>query len=186
MSVHRRNAARVVAVVLMTACSTPFVVAADAKPGEFTSNTIDVGIVVSDVDRAIKFYTEAIGMREAMGFSVPASFGADIGLADSKPLAIRVLVLGDAPTATRLKLMELPSTSPKKSDNRFIHSQLGYRYLTVFVADADAANQRLKRAGVKPLGKGTVPLPAGLPQGLAAIVVRDPDGNLVELIARTK
>jgi lactoylglutathione lyase len=186
MFVHWRSAGRAIAVLSIAACSARFAAAADAKPGEFTSNTIDVGIVVSDVDRAVKFYTEAIGMRETMGFSVPASFGADIGLADNKPLAIRVLVLGDAPTATRLKLMEVRGTSPKKSDNGFIHSQLGYRYLTVFVADADAANERLKKAGVKPLGKGTVPLPAGLPQGLAAIVVRDPDGNLVELIARTK
>ena len=158
--------------------------AAESK-SEFARTTIDLGVVVSDVAKSVKFYTEAIGFNEIPGFSVPAEFCADAGLTDRK-LDIRVLVLGQEPSATRLKLMQVPGASSKKSDNAMITSQLGYRYLTIYVADANATLARLKKAGVKPLAKGPVSLPAGFPEGMKLSVVRDPDGNLIELIGPGK
>lgn len=155
--------------------------AAEAK-SDFVNGTIDLGVVVSNVDKSVKFYTEAIGFKEAQGFAVGADFCADAGLTDKHALSIRVLVLGDDAKATKLKLMEVPGAPNKKSDNAFVPSQLGYRYLTIHVTDGDAALARLKKAGVKPLAKGPVPLPAGLPAGNALTVVRDPDGNFVELV----
>lgn len=160
--------------------------AADAKKNEFARDTIDLGVVVSDVQKAVKFYTTAIGFKEAPGFSVGGDFCADAGLTDHQKLDIHVLVLDDGETATRLKLMEVPGVKSKPSDNMFIHSQLGYSYLTIYVADGNAALARLKRAGVKPLAKGPVPLPPDLPPGLGLVVVRDPDGNLIELIGPLK
>ena len=157
-----------------------------AEPAQFARTTIDVGVVVSDINKSVKFYTDAIGLREAESFSVAADYAADAGLTDKRPLSVRVLVLGDGDTATKLKLMQIPGAKSKSSDNQFIHSQLGYRYLTIFVADADAAAARLKAAGVKPLGKGPLPLPAGFPEGMRLSVVRDPDGNLIELIGPKK
>jgi len=156
--------------------------AADAPKSEFARGTIDLGVVTSDVDRAAKFYTEAIGFKEIEGFTVGADFCALVGLTDHQKLDIRVLVLNDGETATRLKLMEVPGVKSKKADNAFIHSQLGYSYLTIYVADGNRALARLARAGVKPLAKGPLPLPPDLPPGLALTVVRDPDGNLIELI----
>ncbi len=154
--------------------------------GEFARDTIDLGVVVSDLDAAVKFYTQAIGFREIEGFSVDADFCTDAGLTDHQKLDIRVLVLDDVPSATRLKLMEVPGVKSKKGDNAFIHAQLGYSYLTIQVADGPRALKRLKTAGVKPIAKGPVPLPAELGPGLALTVVRDPDGNLIELIGPTK
>jgi catechol 2,3-dioxygenase-like lactoylglutathione lyase family enzyme len=160
--------------------------AADARKNEFARGTIDLGVVVSDVKKAVKFYTDAIGFKEAPGFSVGADFCADAGLTNHRKLDIHVLVLDDGDTATKLKLMEVPGVNSKPSDNTYIHSQLGYSYLTIYVADANAALARLKRAGVQPLAKGPVPLPPDLPPGLALTVVRDPDGNLIELIGPLK
>jgi uncharacterized protein (TIGR03067 family) len=155
---------------------------AQEAPGEFARGTIDLGVVTSDVDKAVKFYTEAVGFREIQGFSVDGQLCADAGLTDHKSLDIRVLVLEDNPAATRLKLMSLAGVKSKTADNTFIHSQLGYSYLTIYVADARAALERLKRAGVKPLAKGPVKLPENLGPGMTLTVVRDPDGNLIELI----
>ncbi|MEX2111788.1 MAG: VOC family protein [Pirellulales bacterium] len=152
----------------------------------FARSTIDLGVVVSDVDKSAKFYTEAIGFAEVPGFSVPADFCADAGLTDNLALDIRVLVLGEDESATKLKLMAVPGAANRKSDNTFIHSQLGYSYLTIYVADADATLARLKKAGVKPVAKGPVPLPAGFPAGMTLTLVRDPDGNLIELIGPSK
>jgi catechol 2,3-dioxygenase-like lactoylglutathione lyase family enzyme len=159
--------------------------AADA-PGEFARKTIDLGVVVNNLADSVEFYTDAVGFREAPGFSVGADFCADAGLTDARQLDIRVLVLGDGEDATKLKLMQVPGVKTRKSDNDFIHSQTGYRYLTIYVADADKTLERLTKAGVKPIAKGPVPLPPGFPKGMVLSVVRDPDGNLIELIGPSK
>ena len=158
----------------------------NAEESEFARTTIDLGVVVSDIDASVKFYTEAIGFTQMEGFKVPADFAVDTGLTDSKPLDIAVLQLGEGESATKLKLMQLPGVKSKKSDNRFIHSQLGVSYITVFVNDTNQATARLKKSDVKPLAKGPVELPKGLPQGVFLTVVQDPDGNLVELVGPKK
>ncbi|MCA9246715.1 MAG: VOC family protein [Planctomycetales bacterium] len=159
---------------------------AEEKASEFARQTIDLGVVVSDVEASAKFYTEAIGFAEVKSFGVSADFAEDVGLTANQPLEIRVFKLGDESTATSLKLMQLPQTNPKPSDNSYIHSQLGFSYLTIHINDTNAAVARLKKAGVKPIAKGPVELPKGLPQGVYLTLVRDPDGNFIELVGPKK
>lgn len=158
----------------------------DGAQKEFARTTIDLGCVVSDVDAAVKFYTQAIGFKEVDGFDVAGDFATRAGLTDRQPLSIRVLVLGKDETATKLKLMEVPGAKSKPSDNTTIHSQLGFSYLTIYITDMDAAVARLKKAGAKIVGEGPVELPADLGAGIYLAVVRDPDGNLVELVGPKK
>lgn len=153
-----------------------------AAEDEFLSKTIDLGCVVSDIDAAVKFYTEAIGFTEVKGFQVPADFATDAGLTEGKMLDIRRLVLGEGDGATTLKLMQIKDAGGKKSDNTHIDSQLGFSYITIIVKSTDAALERLKKAGVKPIAKGPVTLPDTLDPSLALTIVRDPDGNMVELV----
>ena len=153
-----------------------------AEPTAFPRTTIDLGCVVSDLDASVRFYTEGIGFRELPGFTVEAPLAAAAGLTDSKQLDIRVLVLGEGPGATKLKLMQVAGAEPRKGDNEFVHSHTGFRYLTIMVADTDAALARLAKVGAKPLAKSPVALPDHLGKGLFLTCVRDPDGNLVELI----
>jgi len=152
-----------------------------AEPA-FPRTTIDLGCVVSDIDASVRFYTTGIGFTEVKGFAVPAELAGDAGLTDSKPLAVRVLVLGAGEDATKLKLMQVAGTTPRGGDNEFIHSHTGFRYLTIVVADTDVILARLAKLGVKPLAKSPVPLPAALAPGMQLTCVRDPDGNIVELI----
>lgn len=161
-------------------CSTLPVMA--AEPAAFPRTTIDLGCVVTDLDASVRFYTEGIGFRELPGFSVEGPLAADAGLTDAKSLAIRVLVLGEGDSATKLKLMQVADATPRPGDNEFIHSHTGFRYLTIMVADTDAALARLAKLGVKPLAKSPVALPDHLAKGMHLTCVRDPDGNLVELI----
>lgn len=155
---------------------------ADHHASEFASKTIDIGVVVSDIAKSVKFYTEAVGFKEVKGFKVPADFAKKSGLTDSKPLDIRVLVLGEGEGATKLKLMQVGDSKPAKSDNSYINSQLGFSYITVVVKSTDAALERLKKAGVKPIAEGPATLPENLNPALALTIVKDPDGNLVELV----
>ena len=157
-----------------------------AEPATFPRSTIDLGTVVSDLEKSVRFYTEGIGFRELEGFGVAADLAAAAGLTDAKPLSIRVLVLGDGPTATKLKLMQVAGTTPRPGDNEFIHSHTGFRYLTIMVADTDAALARLAKLGVKPLARSPVALPESLAPGMHLTCVRDPDGNIVELLGPRK
>ncbi len=173
-------------ILLALAFVTVSVTAVAAEPAAFTRTTIDLGCVVTDIDKSVKFYTEGIGFREVKTFEVPADLARDAGLTDLRPLSIRVLTLGDDETATKLKLMQVVGTLPRTGDNDFIHSHTGFRYLTIMVADTDAVLARLEKLGVKPLAKGPVAIPESIVPGMTLTCVRDPDGNIVELIGPQK
>lgn len=155
---------------------------AEESSSPFSSTTIDIGLVAKDAEKTVKFYKDAIGFKEVEGFFVPADYAKDVGLTDKQRLDIHVLVLGDEPNATKLKVMSLPNVDSKRQDQQYIHSTLGFSYISVHVKDTDAALERLKKAGVKPIAKGSLELPDNLPQGVFLTLVRDPDGNFVELI----
>lgn len=161
-------------------------VGADKADSAFARTTIDLGVVVSDIDKSAQFYTEVIGFKEIKGFEVNGHFAADAGLTNGKPLNIRVFVLGDDPSATKLKLMQIKGVDMKKSDNHFIHSQSGFRYLTIYINDTNTALERMKKAGVKAIGKGTNEIPADIAKGMFLTIIRDPDGNFVELVGPKK
>ena len=153
-------------------------VAEEKAAVEFTRGAIDFGIVCSDVKKSVAFYKDVVGMMEIEGFDVPASLGADAGLVDSHPLHVHVLVTQESSDATRLKLMQIEKAPGKKVDHEFIHSSLGMSYSTIWVTDIDTSLARAAAASVKPLAKG----PVALPNGMFLAVIRDPDGNLVELV----
>ena len=172
---------------LVAACSLASAYAGAAEEDtEFSKTKIDIGVVVSDVEKAVKFYTDAIGFQEVKGFSVPADFSTDTGLTDGHPLEVRVLVLGEGEGATRLKLIEMPGVESEKSKNDFVHTQLGFRYLTVHITDTTKAMARLKKAGVKPIAKTPSLIPEGIAKDVYLTIVRDPDGNMVELVGPKK
>ncbi|MGE0610451.1 MAG: VOC family protein [Pirellulales bacterium] len=160
---------------------------AEEKPESvFTSGTIDLGVVASDAQKSVDFYTNVVGLTEVEGFDVPAEFSADVGLTDSQPFHVHVLVANDDKAATKFKIMQFEGAQGEKIDNAYIHSSLGYRYITIWVDDVEAAVARAEAAGVKPLAKGVTTLPAGFPQDVALACIKDPDGNTVELVGPKK
>ena len=160
-------------------------VAPAGTPAEFARTTIDLGVVVSDIEASAAFYKDVIGFTELEGFDVDEGFCGDCGLTDGLPLSIRVFALGEGESATKIKLMQVAGAEPKANDTAFIHSQLGFSYLSVFVEDTNAALARLAAAGVEPRGKGAT-LIGEDPAGAWLTLVADPDGNLIELIGPKK
>lgn len=146
---------------------------------EFSKPTIDVGIVVSDLETSTRFYTEAIGFTNSRDFSVGGEFAKEAGLTDTHDLNIKVFTLGSGPAATEIKLMQLPGVSSKQVDHEYIHSSLGFSYLTLHIRSTDVAMARLKKAGVAPIAQGPVAIPG---TDAYLTIVRDPDGNLIELV----
>jgi catechol 2,3-dioxygenase-like lactoylglutathione lyase family enzyme len=143
---------------------------------------MDLGIVVSDLNASLKFYTEVVGLTKTGSFSVGADFCREVGLTDSHDLNIQVLSPNGDTDGTGVKLMELPGVTSHKADQRFIHSQLGFSYLSFFVTDIDAASARMKAAGVTAVAKERVRIPLETPVPMYLTLVADPDGNLIELI----
>jgi catechol 2,3-dioxygenase-like lactoylglutathione lyase family enzyme len=184
-----KNGSRLLTIGLIGAFAYTLGVAANqpaATESSFATEVIDLGMVVSDIDKSLKFYKEVIGFEEIDGFKVPPQFAVDTGLANKHPLDVHVLVLGKGEKATKLKLMQFKTAPGARVDNTFIHSSYGYRYLTIAVKDVNAAVARADKAGAKPIAKCPVPLPEGFPAGLALANYRDPDGNLVELVGPWK
>lgn len=158
-----------------------YVAQAEDQP-VFSKTTVDLGIVVSDLKQAAKFYIEVVGMKEVPGFKVPGKRVAQFGLTDNQPVVARRFVLNDGKDSSSLKLMAFPNAPGKRPSQKFIHSTLGFSYLTLFVNDMAAAVERAKKAGVKMLGE--TPSQLGGDNYLA--VYRDPDGNFIELIGPMK
>ena len=125
------------------------------KPaGPFASQTIDLGVVVSDLEKSLAFYKGIVGMTEVPGFKVEGDFPKKVGLTDGAGLDIHVLVLGEGETATKLKVMQVKSERPAKTlKQRHIHTNTGFSYITIMVTDVDAVLERAQKAGLSPTPK---------------------------------
>ena len=63
-----------------------------------------------------------------------------------------------------------------------LYIEIEVSYLTIFVTDVDAVLERAKKAGLKPYAKSPQRLPEGLPQDVCLLMLKDPDGNFVEIV----
>ena len=156
------------------------------SPAKFSTNTIDLGMACSNIDKSLKFYKDVLGFTEAPGFKVPGQYSEDAGLANKHELDVHVLVLGQGDGATKLKLMQFKTAPGAQVDNTFVHSSYGFRYLTLFVSNLNASVEHANKNGGKLVGKTPLPLPEGFPGGLGLAIYRDPDGNMVELVGPWK
>ena len=147
----------------------------------FSRNTVEIGFVVSDLDKAAKFYTDVVGMTEVKGFTAPAAMATKFGLTDNQAIKVRKFALADVKDSPALKMMSFPNVKVAKQDQKFIHSTLGWSYLTMFVNDMGDVVARAEKAGVKFLGE----TPAKLGNNYLS-VFQDLDGNYIELIGPAK
>jgi len=161
---------------------TYYVSAQTAAETNIASNTVDLGTVVSDVEKSVKWYRDVVGFEEVATFDFPGDFAKQIGLTNSLPGHVHVLSLGSGPGATKLKLMQFKTAPGARVDQTFIHSTYGFRYLTIIVKDMPTAMARAAKHGVKPVSGEAVAIPETIATGQYIAVFRDPDGNFVELV----
>ena len=155
---------------------------ARAAEGEFSKPVIDIGMVVKDSERTAQFLTNVLGFKEVRGFSVNAEVSRKIGLVDGYPAEVRVFRLEGTEPATRIKVLSFPKAQGKEADQAFIHSTLGFRYLTLYVTDMNQILARLKKAGVPTLGE----TPMEMGAGTWLVASKDPDGNFIEFVGPRK
>ena len=163
--------------------SEPAAPAAQAEPVQaaanatFSSETIHVGVVASDLEASLRFYLEAIGMQRVSSFEIDEDFGERSGLSGGVPFKVEVLQLGTGETATQWKVMTFGDRA-EAQQNTHIHNRVGMQYITLFVNDLKASIDRLEAHNVPLLGESPTPLA----DGRHFVLVKDPDETFVELI----
>ena len=147
------------------------------SPGEFSNPTIQIGVVVSDLEKAVDFYTNVIGMSQTGAFTVSGEKAKELGLSDGRELDVKILKLEDSANSNEWKLMSFgkDAAHPKQ---KYIHDDTGMQYITIFVKNIDKAMERVKKHNIKILSSS----PSDLGGGNYFLLIQDPDGTFIELI----
>ena len=144
---------------------------------EFSSSTISIGVIVSDIDVALDFYINVLGMQKTGGFNIDTSFAKKSGLSNGVPFSVTTLKLQDEQHATQWKLMSF-GKMVKRPKSKYIQDDVGMQYITVFVKALKPFIKRIEENHVTMLGE----TPVSLGGETHFILVQDPDGTFIELI----
>ena len=132
------------------------------------------GLVVSDLEKARKFYQQMFGFEviSKEGWQDSPEMDRAVGLQNS---SCRGLMMKGHNCF--LELFEFDSSSSDQTSVQELNADTpGIRHLAFYVDDCKAEYQRLKDLGGIALGE-----PAGDDQNGYAVYCRDPFGNIIEL-----
>ena len=142
-----------------------------------TQRILRVSRVVSDLDRAEAFYSDALGFRVTGRGPVDASTLAALGAGGSGASAVAMRLGAQEIALTCFAVPGRPYPAGSRSND------LWFQHLAIVVSDMDAAYAHLCRcSGWTPISEGgpqTLPPTNG---GVRAFKFRDPDSHPLELI----
>lgn len=143
---------------------------------EYENLTVSIGVVVSDLETSIDFYTNIMGMEETGELDLNGSFGKASGLTGGKPLLVKILKLKNSPDATEYKLVSFGND--KTGFDKHIQDQNGMQYTTFFIKSTEDIIKRIRENNIEFLGD----TPIKLPDGRTFILIQDPDGVFIEIV----
>src|SRR5215470_9231336 len=142
-----------------------------------------VGVTVADLDRAVEFWCDRLGLRllgrvTETGPDIAALIGED-----AVELEIADLDAGDGRIIELIKYIR-PAGRPV----RVRSSDPGSTHIALRVDDLDEALARLVGSGARQISRHPVLLqdPGGAWDGVACCYIADPDGIIVELVQRPR
>lgn len=177
---ERRRGTRAVAVAAAVLATVAVGIALAASPAPVAA-VDSVAVTVSDMDRAVDFYSrvltfETVADREVTGEAYERLFGV-FGL---RLRAVRMR-LGDE----YLELLQFlaPRGRPIPVDSR--SNDRWFQHVAIIVSDMNAAYARLRSFKVVHVSTGPQRLPDWNPNagGIKAFYFRDPDGHNLEVLA---
>lgn len=131
-------------------------------PAQLAKSAVDLGIVITDSEKALAFYRDLLGMEHVGDMPMPIGGGG----------TMHRLQCGDS----LIKLVNLTNTPPA-SPGGGIPGALGFRYLTLIVSNLDEILGECAAARVNIVVPATEIRP-----GVSIGMVEDPDGNWVEFV----
>lgn len=134
-------------------------------PVQLAKSAIDLGIVITDSEKALAFYVGLLGFEHQADTPMPIGGGG----------TMHRLMCGD----TMIKLVKLTNT-PQAAAPGGIAGATGMRYFTMQITNLTEMMSACVEAGV------TVAVPESeIRPGVSIGMVEDPDGNWVEFVQTT-
>ena len=144
-----------------------------------TSSIHHTGLTVSDLDRALAFWRDALGMEVVMEQEKQGGYLERIV---REPGAhVRMAHLAFPGEGTRVELFEY--LAPEGGHIAGRPADVGFAHVCVLVDDLVPVLERLRAAGGRPLSD-VIDVDTGANRGSRALYLRDPDGHVVELFDR--
>ncbi|RIL05215.1 MAG: glyoxalase [Proteobacteria bacterium] len=140
-----------------------------------------IGLTVSDLDAAVRFYTEVLDF-EPRGEPMELAGAAVARLQGVPGARVRVARLGLGEETLELTEYLAPRGRAFPPDSRA--NDRWFQHVAIAVRDMDRAWARLRAHRVRPASAGPQRLPDWNPAaaGIEAFYFRDPDGHFLELI----
>jgi catechol 2,3-dioxygenase-like lactoylglutathione lyase family enzyme len=155
--------------------------ASDPRVAERVASVDSVGMTVSDMTRAIDFYTRVLPFTKEFDVEVAGRTWEQLHGVFGARMRIVGLRLGDE----RLELTEYlaPKGRAMPADSR--GNDRWFQHVAIIVRDMDAAYARLRQHGVVHASTGPQRLPDWNPGagGIQAFYFRDPDGHFLEILS---
>jgi len=136
---------------------------------------------VSDVDRALGFYRDLLGLGVIADQLLDAPEVAELLGLDSVRLRIADLDSGDGRTVELIQYLE-----PRGRRVEFESSDAASTHIAFTVDNLAAVRDRLTSAGATIVSRRPITInePGGAFDGSICLYVRDPDGAILELVQR--
>lgn len=136
-----------------------------------------IGVCVSDMERALRFYCDALGFVRSPDFpEIQVANEPSDTLLQLRGVALRAVYLER--DGFRIELLHFASPKSPAAPPKRTMNDLGLTHLSIRVADVRAAAAELERAGATVLRDTEIEI-KGM---VVAVFLRDPDGLPIELV----
>jgi catechol 2,3-dioxygenase-like lactoylglutathione lyase family enzyme len=148
--------------------------------GAFVRGVDSVGMTVSDMDRAMRFFTDVLTFERVSDVEVAG--GEYERLEGVFGLRMRIVRLRLGDETIELTEYLAPRGRPIPPDAR--SNDRSFQHVAIIVRDIDRAYQRLREHRVEHVSAGPQRLPDWNPQagGIRAFYFKDPDGHPLEIL----
>ncbi|MFI9330345.1 VOC family protein [Kitasatospora sp. NPDC052868] len=144
-----------------------------------TEALLHVALVTDQLERMEAFYQDVFGARTLKRLDLDSErFAAGVGVPGATAVTVHLLVPGAEVVLELTRYRAVQPAAPGAPANA-----AGWRHIAFRVPDLAAAAKELADRGVPVVGEGPVVVdrPAAA-AGTGFLYLRDPDGNIVELI----
>lgn len=137
---------------------------------------LEVGIGCRNLDLMRQFYQHTLGLQFISEARVPVQVAQAYRLAQGSATVIRL----QTTRGERIKLIAPDEAAPLPTEHAaYVLDHPNVMYLTFIISDVKGAMVRLTEAGI---GFMTGPEPIQRRPGLYVAFLRDPEGNIIELV----
>ena len=137
------------------------------------TNMRHTGIAVTNMDQALKFYRDLLGLKVVLDCEQENAFLDELLALDKVKMRVAML---ETPDGNRIELFQFYS-HPDAPPEKISITRIGCTHVCFAVDDVDKEYQKLRQAGMQSNCPPTVS-----PDGYAKVTyAHDPDGTTVEL-----